>query len=60
MLMKNESKISKFSIVQRIFLERTMRSSIIKFKEIVYIGRRRVEIGYRLFIGSWLSVQFIL
>jgi len=37
-LMKNESKISKSSIVQRIFLEETMRNSTTKSKEIVYIN----------------------
>ena len=57
--MKNELKALKPSIAQRMFLEGTVENLITKSKEIVYIGRKRVEIGYKLFIGSWLSIRFI-
>jgi len=37
-------------------LEKTVDNSIIKSKEIVYIGWRNIGIGYKLFIDNWLSV----
>ncbi len=49
MVVKNESNVSKPSIVYKMSLEETIKSSTTKFREIVYMGWKGIRIGYKLF-----------